>query len=228
MLRATVVDNHIHDDADAFGAGQISQLAVFLIGAEAGVHLVEIGGRIAVVGVLVHVIFQQWVEPDGGEAQIGDVIQVVDDAFDIASVTAARLLAVGLFFHALYVIIGGVAIGETVGRDEVHGIGSSEALEVCGTRCTCLQLVSMALRNLTAFAEDDVKLACFCRFSNGEVDEEVIGVFYLNDLLDAHTRIIDGRLQFGYVVAMYQQLQCGVFHPYPPIGRLDALYLRLG
>src|SRR5690606_37613172 len=50
VLRADVVEHHVHDDADAVFAGLARQRAEVLVAAHARVDPVQVGDRVAVVG----------------------------------------------------------------------------------------------------------------------------------------------------------------------------------
>ena len=80
MLYAAVVENHVHYDFDAACMGFFNQLLVFFVGTEARVYLVVVCGGIAVIGTAGHVVFQYRSKPEGCDAEVGEVVQVLFDA----------------------------------------------------------------------------------------------------------------------------------------------------
>ena len=80
MFYATMVENHIHYNLDTACMGFFNQLFVFLIGTEAGIHLVIIGSGISVIGTAGHVVFQYRGKPKGGNTEVGKVVEVLSDA----------------------------------------------------------------------------------------------------------------------------------------------------
>ena len=50
MLKAAVVEDHVHDHLQPFGMCLVAELAVVVVGAEAGIYTVVVRRGIAVVG----------------------------------------------------------------------------------------------------------------------------------------------------------------------------------
>ena len=90
-----MVHDHVHDDLEAFAARCLCQCAVFLIGAEAGVNLVIVCGGITVVGPLGLVVFEQGIEPYGGESHVVEVVEMLCDAGEVTTVTSMVIGAIG-------------------------------------------------------------------------------------------------------------------------------------
>ena len=53
MVTAAVVENHVHHHLQALAVSLVDETAIIVVGAEAWVNLVVIGGSIAVVGRVV-------------------------------------------------------------------------------------------------------------------------------------------------------------------------------
>ena len=65
--------------------------AILLVGAEARVYAVVVGGSVAVVGAeavvgVGRVVFQDRREPQGGDAELIEVVEVLADALEVAAV----------------------------------------------------------------------------------------------------------------------------------------------
>ena len=99
--------------------GRLHQLLILLIGSVTGVDVIIVGAGIAVIGAVTGVVPQQRRAPEGRSAQVGNVIQMVDDTLHVAAVAAHGLLPVGLFVRIGRRVDGRVSIGKTVGDDEV-------------------------------------------------------------------------------------------------------------
>ena len=106
------------------------ELAVHLIVAEARIDAVIVTAGIAVIGLARLVVQQQRGVPDRCGAQVGDIVQMVHDAFDVASVAACEALTVHLVVRVGRIVIGRIAVGETVRHDQVDQVGGSEALAI--------------------------------------------------------------------------------------------------
>jgi len=80
-----VVDDHVLDDLDATGVGLVDEV---LIGGIGGLQpRVDTGPVVGVVAVVVQfgAVFYRRRDPDGGEAEIPQVIQALDQAAEVTS-----------------------------------------------------------------------------------------------------------------------------------------------
>ena len=98
-----MVENHVHHHLQSLAVRLINKAAVFVVGAETWVNAVIVGGGIAVIGALCllvgGVVLQHGRKPQGCNAQLVEVIQVLANAFQVAPVAQAGLRAV----HAIRV-----------------------------------------------------------------------------------------------------------------------------
>ena len=85
---AAVVGNQVHDDAHAALPRLRREFPVQVVVAEAGIDPVVVRRGIAVVGEGRLVVLEDGIEPDLGVAHVGDVVEMVDDALQVAAVTA--------------------------------------------------------------------------------------------------------------------------------------------
>ncbi len=124
-----MVHHAVKDEFQSFLPAFISQFFVLFHSTKAGIHFIIIRYGITVIGRLLHIIFQQGCGPDGGETHTGYIIEAVDDATDIAAMTAIVILAVDPCFpHSTDHIIAYIAIGETIGSDEINNIRCCKTL----------------------------------------------------------------------------------------------------
>jgi hypothetical protein len=88
MAAAPVVGDEIKQDADAEMVGFVDQFADVFGRSQAGIDGEVVGGVVAVVGV----VGEEGVDPEAVEAQVGDVIEVLDDAAKIAAEDVVKVV----------------------------------------------------------------------------------------------------------------------------------------
>ena len=96
MSGTAVVCDNVHDDLDAFRMGLVHHLLVEGVVAEARVDVIVIAAGIAVIRLVRLIVQQQRRAPKGRRAEVGDVIEMVDDTLDITAVARHRILPVHL------------------------------------------------------------------------------------------------------------------------------------
>ena len=140
-----VVGHLVLDQLEAARVGGVDQLAQLGHVPEALVDGVEVLGVVAVVarhrlavrdflevepvGVVV-----DRVEPDRGDAQVLQVREPVDHPLQVAAVKAAGLGAVEQVRRARARVVGGIAVREAVGHDQVDHVVGREPLEAALAR----------------------------------------------------------------------------------------------
>ncbi len=222
VLRADVVEHHVHDDADALRPGLARQRTEVLVAAHARIGAVQVGDRIAMVGVGGLVVLQHRRGPQLGEAHAGDVVQVLADAGDVAAVATVRMRAIGGFGHAGHAVVAGIAIGEAVRGDQVDRIARIEAATLRGAGVACVQSPPMGGNHLAGFDELDVERARRCIARDVDGDEQVVRIVGGLHVDDGHAGARQPRCRCRDALAVDQQLDPVVAHPDPPAGRLDA------
>src|SRR5205807_4667852 len=121
---AAVVVNDVEQHLDAARVAGLDERAEILRSAEARIEPAEVVGPVAVVGPvgeadLVDVavdVLDQRIDPDGGDAERRDLVELCAQALEVAAVEGARRLAVdGL-------VVLRVAVGEAVDENEVEDV----------------------------------------------------------------------------------------------------------
>ena len=153
VAAAAVVEDHVHDDLHAASVGLVDEVDVLLHGAEARIDVVVVRDGVAVVGA--GVVLLDRVEPDGGHAQVIDVVEMIYHTLDVTTVTAAGAAAVGA--GAFDGVVVRIAVCKTVRRDEVQDVIGGESL-CTGFRAAGLQFERTDGPAVLA-GEDDVHLA---------------------------------------------------------------------
>ena len=92
MLIAAVVEDHIHHHLQPFLMGFVAEALVVLVAAKSGIHLVIVRGGIAVIGreavlLIRRVILQDGGQPEGRHTELLEIVQMLADAVQIATVT---------------------------------------------------------------------------------------------------------------------------------------------
>ena len=217
VAAAAVVEDHVHDDLHATGVGLVDEVDVFLHGAEARIDVIVVRDGIAVVSA--GVVLLDRVEPDGGHAQVIDIVEVVHDTLDVTAVAAAGAAAVGA--GTFDGVVVRVAVCKTVRGDEVQDVIGGEALGA-GFRAAGLQFEGTDRPAILA-GEDDVHLARLGRRCDVQIQENVIRILSLDDVFDRDAGIGNGDLVLGDIRTVEENLQGGILHADPPERRVHVL-----
>ena len=223
MVYATVVEDHVHYNLDAALVDFLNQLAVFLIGAEAGIYFVIIGRGIAVVASSLHVVFQYGSEPQSGYAQVGEVVQVLFDTGQVTAVAGVRVIAVYFGIqHAFYLVIVRIAVGKAVGHQQIEGIRSVESFMVAALHGSFLQFVFLHGLFL-ALCEREGHFSGLHILFQFQVDQKIVVAFQLHGAAHSYTGIIYCDACIADTFSVDHQLQFRVLHASVPEGRIDLV-----
>ena len=90
MLKTAMVENHVHDNLQSFRMSLVAETLVVIVRAETGIHLIIIGGGIAVIGgetvlCVGRVILEYRCKPEGSYAELLEVIEVFADAIKVTT-----------------------------------------------------------------------------------------------------------------------------------------------
>ncbi len=218
-----VVENHILNQADAFGFALQAELSIVLIVTKARIYPIEVGNGVTVVGILGLIIFQHGGWPDGGKAHVRDVIQVLDQPGQVAAVTADAAVPVRGFFELGKCVIARVAVGKTIRGDQINGIGGVEAVAVGGVfpagveRIVMLEIVAVFMGKLQG---DSPALK---GAANVKIDKQIIFTLDTVHIGHRNLRMLQAYRPLGNPVAVNHQLYVGIAHARPPERRIDAV-----
>ena len=136
-----MICDNVHNHLYALSVAVCHEAAVVLIAAETPVDMIVVGACIAVVGGCRLVVLEERSVPDGGHAEVSNIVQLAADACDVTSVAAEE----GLLVHALHIaghcVKALVPIHEAVRHDEIDEVLRREAETFCGTLAPCGNLV---------------------------------------------------------------------------------------
>ena len=237
--RAAVVGDDVHDHFQPLPMGLVHELPVQGVVAEARIDVVIVSAGVAVVGLLRLVVQQQRGVPDGRRAQVGDIVQMVDDALEVAPVPGHRILAVdiirrfgngprnggavviGLAFPGP--VVAGAAGSEPVGHDQVNHVGRRETGAV-GTPLLPLADQIRILDLLDAIAHHQIIGARGGMGLDFHVHEQVVRAGgRMGGRNDDALAALDADFLRADPRALHHQLQRG-FHPGPPAKRFHPGY----
>ena len=178
-----MVEYHVHHDLDVLFVRLLYHRAILLVGAQPRVDEIEVGNRIAVRRSAPVVL--DGIQPYRSDSEFVNVVEMVDDALDVPSVAA---VACPVDLIAVQHVIVRIAVGETVGHDEVEHVGRTEAHRA-GLRVARTQFEGDILA-FTAFGESEVQGSGLRGAIDVKIHEKIVGVLDLADLLDAYPFII--------------------------------------
>ena len=160
MVRTHVVMDHVHDHFEPFGLRTAHQFAEFLIRSEAAIHFVHVGCGVPVIkpgadGIIRrHVVFEDRRHPDGGHAQIVQIIEAVGKSFEVATMTCERLGAIGSLKHAWNGVVRDISICKSVGHEQIDHVRCVETV-VAQRRLTALKQRIVVCDGAATVAEHD-------------------------------------------------------------------------
>ena len=131
MQASDVICHLVHNNSNAFFLSLISQFLVLLIRPIARIDIVQIRHRIPVVAVGLHVILKYRIQPQARNAHLLEIIQALNDPRQITSVSSTDKFTVWTLQHSFYLVIGRIAISETIWSNQVNEIRRAESLAFC-------------------------------------------------------------------------------------------------
>ena len=212
---AAVVGHEVSDNLDAEGMATADILAIEVVGAVAGVDVVVVGAGVTVETGVALVVECEGRTPDGSDTEVAEIVEMVDDALDVAAMTAEGILTVGALDGGGGGIVCGVAVGEAVGHDEIDHVGRGETLALSRAFNTLVKGVGIT-PSAGRGREEKVESAGRGSSINGQIDEEVVGAVGLVDSRDADTiKALDADVASANAVGMHKKLK-RLFHARPP------------
>ena len=220
MSTATMVENHVHHHLHAHTMCLIYQFTVFLIRAESGVNLVIVCSGVAMIRPSWLSVFKYGIEPYSCEPEVLNIVQMIDNASHIATVTCPA--AGSIHLDVIEFIIRRVSIGKSVWSDEVDGICSRNAL-----RHLPFFSGSKLIRHsqfVFAFCKYNIHLACLGNVRNVQIQEKIIWVVCLYRFFQINAWILDRNVGVSNTFTMHHQLEFMVLHAYPPVCRFHSFH----
>ena len=214
---ADVVEDHVHHQADAARAGVAGEGAHVLVAAHPRVHAVQVGDRVAMVGMARLVVLQHRRRPQLGEAERGDVVEVPAQAGDVAAVAAVGIGAVRGLAQAGDAVVARVAVGEAVGHHQVDRIGGIEAAALRRARHARIESPVAGGHGASVGLERDRHHAGRGVRRDVHGDEQVVRVVGALHVDHRHPGPVDARRRAGDPGAMHHQLHPVVAHAHPPV-----------
>ena len=121
-----MIVNDIHDDLDAPLGAFGDQFFVQSIGTQTRIHPVEIRRSITVIRLLGQIIFKHRIQPQGRDTQTLDIIQVLEQPFQIPPVPGLINAPIHLLLpHSGNTIVAGIPVRKTIRHHQINQIRSA-------------------------------------------------------------------------------------------------------
>ena len=118
-----MIINRILDDFHPLCMYGIDQFMIGFFSADPWVYFVMIGKCVSMFGAIGHIIFNNRIQPNGCNSHRLQVIKMILNSFQIAAMTLKNRIAVkALISHSRDSVIGGIAITEAIGHNQIHQI----------------------------------------------------------------------------------------------------------
>lgn len=127
IQRADMVGDHVEEDLHVLLVRGVDQLLVVRKGAEMRIDGVKIDGAVAVIA-RGRSIFDDGREPKRGDAEILQIREMRLDATQITAMIGTWIAAIVRVREFLWLVVGRITVGETVGHDEVQDVVERKTL----------------------------------------------------------------------------------------------------
>ncbi|MCY1518758.1 hypothetical protein D9M68_534830 [compost metagenome] len=132
---------------------------------------------------------------------------MINNTLQIAAMTVIHAIAVQRrFTHSFYDIIGLIAIGKTIGHNEVDKIFIRYPLELTRIICSLPELVGYLSGFLSVDMHNDRKFSRLYVRRQYQIQKKIIGIFDRIHLLQGYPRIVDADRILRNIFSIYQQL----------------------
>ena len=139
------------------------------------IHFVVIGDGIAMIRVCSHIVLYHRLRPNGREAHRFNIIQRLNNAADITTMTHTRCGSVDLILpHTRHHIVRRISIYKTIRRDQVNHIGSIKAFPRRGSCNPLFQRIVVRINLLTLFRKTDFHIAGLRSCTDRNINKKVI------------------------------------------------------
>ena len=221
-----MVENHIHHHLQSLGMGLVHEFAVIIVRAKARVHLIVVGGGIAVVATVGdlarHIIFEHRRKPQCGHAQLVEIIDMLTNALQVAPMSQRRRRAVALLVeHTRHHIVGRIAIGKAVGHQHVEHIGIGKAPARLARQIALFQFIFQRLL-IAGLFKLEIDGARF-RLFHIQVNEQIVGAIEAHHAIHLHPGVGSGNIGMLHILAIHHDLERRVLHSGIPKGRFHMV-----
>ena len=225
ILAAAVVKHNVEDVFHTLGMSSLNETLGFIHGAVAGIRLIIIGDGIAMKRLLRHIVFQDRSGPDGCHTKVVKIVEARFHTRQVAAVTGFLTLRVAsLLFHAGNAIVLRVAVGKTVGHQQIHHIARIKRAETA--TIALLQFIRNFLNNLFTILKQNIECV-WLGILERKIQDNIVLVVGLNNFLQFYVlRILKLNVVGAQVCTIYKDLQIGVIHSCPPKLGMDVLNLN--
>ena len=140
----TMIENHVHNNLQATLMTFINQLAVFFVCSKTWINTIIVCCGIAMIAAVFSlvgrsVVFQYRCEPKGCYSQLSEIVKMLSDAFEVASMTHTWFASFNKFVaHRAESIVTRVTVSKAVGHHEIEHICICESHVLVATHGTLL------------------------------------------------------------------------------------------
>ena len=164
------------------------------------------------------VVLKNGSEPKSRDAKLLEIVEMLAYALKVAAMSERRLRAIAqLVAHAFHHVVFRIAVGETVGHEQIEHVGIGEALTCLACLLTLLELIFNLLpvepqRHLASFGVLEV-----------EINEKIVGRVEAYHGVDLCPWIISSDVaHVAYTLAIEHYLERRVFHAREPIDGINT------
>ena len=212
--------------------GLITETAVIVVSAEAGIHAVVVGGGIAMIGGISvlrigGIVLQHRRKPQRRHTEFREVVEVFADTVQVTAMTQRRLGAVFLIVsHTLDLRIMTGSLCKAVGHQHIEHIGIGETHTLVATHLPLFQPIVVS-QLLTPSLLLSFKYQGHCArlgVLQVHIDEQIVWRVEAHKAVNPDTRIISCHTgDVADALAIHHQLHSGVLHPHVPVGGLNTV-----
>lgn len=214
MTYAAVVRHDVHYHFQSARMGVAHEIAVLPVRAEARVDIVVVGACVAVVRAVGVVVEKQRCRPYGGRAEVGDVVEMSIHTRDVAAVATEIFAARARLFRLGAGIVALVAVGETVGHEQVYHVGGRETASVARILAASGYFVGI-LEPLPVAREDQIVCPRLGARRNSHVHEQIVGAVGFMHARNFRIAARNGDIAFGDSLSVDHELERSL-HTHPP------------
>ena len=140
IVRSGVIDHVVHQHLHSLPMGGGNELLQVFQRPEVIFHPVEVSDVVAVIIRGVAVVLPPRRQPQRGNSEIVEIVEVLGNALQVPTVIGMRILAVVVTMRVRRIVVRWIAVGKPVGHDQVNHVARVYALRAAGKRCAFFQI----------------------------------------------------------------------------------------